>query len=378
MTPLVDPDDFPAARRCTYLNAANVGLMCRDADRAMAAWQRDIADNGSNHFDEAAEEEVFDDLRRAGARLFGGTPNDIAAGSSATELLCSLAWAVMPGADANVVSTDIAFPTAVYPWRRVASHTGCEIRLARARNGYVDPEELTGLIDGRTAVVCLSHVEYRSGQRYDLAAFAERAHAYGALLVVDVTQSAGAVPIDAPGEGVDALVCGAYKWLCGPFGAALMYLAPHLHTRLEPGLVGFRSNTDIWDIDAGRLTYPDTARRFEFSTMAYGCGIGLARAIEYLLSVGIDRIWAYNQRLSDALIEGLETLGAQVTSPRKLGERSAIVTARFPGRDPAGVAARLKAADVWVVCRGDIVRFSPHLYNRMEDVARALEVLEGI
>lgn len=378
MNPLVDPGDFPATRTCTYINSANVGLMCREAEQVITAWYRDVAENGSNNFDEAAEDAVFDDLHQAAARLFHAEPADIAVGSSTTELLGSLAWAVMPGPDANVVSADIAFPSAVYPWGRVARHTGCEVRLAKAQNGYVDPDELADLIDDQTAVVCLSHVEFRSGQRYDLATWAEIAHQHGALLVVDATQSAGAVPIDAPGSGVDAVIAGAYKWLCGPFGAAVMYLAPPLQTSLDPGLVGFRSNADIWDIRADHLTYADNASRFEFSTMAYGCAVGFTTAINYLADVGIDRIFTYNQSLADALMNGLEKIEAEVTSPKNPADRSAIVTARFPGRDSGDVAQQLKEAGVRVALRGDVVRFSPHLYNSMADIDRALDVLKAV
>lgn len=373
--PLVDLDDFPAVRTCTYINSANVGLMYRAAEQVITAWYKDVAENGSNNFDEAAEDAVFDDLHHAAARLFHAAPDDIAVGSSATELLSSLAWAVMPGAGTNVVSADIAFPAAVYPWGRVARHTGCEIRLAKAHGGYVDLDELAGLIDDQTAVVSLSHVEFRSGQRYDLSAWADIAHKHGALLVVDATQSAGAVPIDAPVMGVDAVITGAYKWLCGPFGAAVMYLAPALQTSLDPGLVGFRSNAELWDIRADHLVYSDNASRFEFSTMAYGCAVGLTKAIDYLVDVGIDRIFSYNQSLADAIMDGLEALGAEVTSPRNQIERSAIVTARFPGRGAADVVQQLKEANVRVALRGDVVRFSPHLYNRIEDVNRVLDVL---
>lgn len=378
MTPIVDPADFPAARTCVYLNAANVALMYRGADEATAAWQRDVAENGSNHFDEAAEEGVFDGLHHAAARLFNAAPDDIAGGSSATELLGSLAWAVMPAVGTNVVSTDIAFPSAVYPWMRVARHTGCEIRLVKARDGYVDPDELAARIDDDTAVVCLSHVEYRSGQRYDLARFADIAHARGALLVVDATQSAGAVPIDAPGSGVDAVVSGAYKWLCGPFGAAVMYVAPRLQTALEPGLVGFRSHKAIWDIRADRIEYPETARRFEFSTMAYGCAIGLTRAIEYLMHIGVERIFEYNKTLADHLIDGLHARGLEITSPRNASERSAIVTARAPGADSAVIVRKLKDANVRVACRQGIIRFSPHLYNTKTDIDTALDRIESL
>ncbi len=378
LDPLVPVDEFPLARTCTYINAANVAPMYRPAAAAITDWYRDVAENGSNHFDEEAEATVFDDLHRQAARLFNASPADIAAGSSTTELLSSLAWAVMPGADTNVVSTDVSFPASVYPWRRVANHTGCEIRLAHSKGDTVDPNRVKDLVDDNTAVLALSHVEFRSGQRWDLAAFAEIAHRHGALLVVDATQSAGAVPIDAPGMGIDALAAGAYKWLCGPFGIAVMYLSPTLATSLEPGLVGFRSQVDIWNIRTDPPDYPEDASRFEFSTMAYGCAGGFAKSIEYLVDTGIDRIFSYNQVLADNLIDGLVSIGAEVTSPRNADERSAIVTARFPGRDLSDVAQHLNQSGVRVALRGNVIRFSPHLYNQMGDVERALDVIAGM
>ena len=378
LDPLVPVDEFPLARTCTYINAANVAPMYRPAAAAITDWYRDVAENGSNHFDEEAEATVFDDLHLQAARLFNASPSDIAAGSSTTELLSSLAWAVMPGADTNVVSTDVSFPASVYPWRRVANHTGCEIRLAHSKGDTVDPNRVKDLVDDNTAVLALSHVEFRSGQRWDLAAFAEIAHRHGALLVVDATQSAGAVPIDAPGMGIDALAAGAYKWLCGPFGIAVMYLSPTLATSLEPGLVGFRSQVDIWNIRTDPPDYPEDASRFEFSTMAYGCAGGFAKSIEYLVDTGIDRIFSYNQVLADNLIDGLASIGAEVTSPRNADERSAIVTARFPGRDLSDVAQHLNQSGVRVALRGNVIRFSPHLYNQMGDVERALDVIAGM
>ena len=378
MKPIVDPDDFPATRKCTYLDAANVALMYRGAEKAIIDWQKDVAENGSMNFDESAEATVFDELHIAAARLFNTEPEDIAAGSSATELLSSLAWAITPGPDTNIVSTDIVFPSTIYPWRRVANHTNCEIRFAQGRNSYVNPDDIIQLIDKNTAVVCISHVEYSGGQRFDLANFAEATHAQGALFVVDATQSAGAIPIDAPGCGIDALVCAGYKWLCGPFGAAVMYLAPHLQTELEPGLVGFRSHEDMWDLQADRLEFPKTAKRFEFSTMAFGCAIGLTRSIEFLLDVGIERIVMYNKYLGDLLIQGLEERDLEIISPRGDTERSSIIAARFPGKDAAEVARKLKGAQVMVSCRKDFVRFSPHLYNQAGDIEKALEHIDEI
>ena len=378
MEPIVDARDFPASRKSAYLNTASVCLMYRGAEAATTDWFRDLTENGTLTFDEAAEESVFEALHVAAAQLFNARPEEIAVGSSATELLASLAWAVAPGPGVNVVGTDVTFPSTIYPWARVARSTGFEVRLAEARGGYISPNDLVRLIDGDTAVVCVSDVEYSTGQLYDVAKLAEAAHKHGALLVVDASQSAGGMPIDVAASGVDALVTASYKWLCGPFGVAVMYLAPHLSGRLDPGLVGFRSHREMWELKADRIEYAETARRFEFSTMAYGCALGLTASIVYLRGIGIDRIFERNKRLADLLIEGLRERSAEIVSPRDEKEQTSIVAARFPGADPKEIARQLSSRQVVVSARRDVLRFSPHLYNEPDDIERALDEIDRV
>ena len=182
--------------------------------------------------------------------------------------------------------------------------------------------------------MCIRDREYANGQTFDLELLAEAAHDHNALLVVDATQSAGAIPIDVQKSPIDVLVSGAYKWLCGPFGAAFMYVAPHLMEKLEPGLVGFRSHENMWDLDGGRIKYPATGRKFEFSTMAFGSALGLAESINYINDLGVDYIFEHNHRLAQRLIEGLQARGAEITSPLGGEDRSAIVMAYFEHNDP--------------------------------------------
>ena len=377
MKPIVSEQDFPTADKFVYLNAANVALMYSGAEQVIKEWVADVAQNGSNNFDEDAEENVFNDLHRAAAHLINATVDDIAAGSSATELLCSLAWAVSPGKDQNVVSTEIVFPSTVYPWHRVANSTGCEIRLAKEKNNFMHPDDIIDLIDQHTAVVCISHVEYGNGQTFDLQLLAEAAQDHDALLVVDATQSAGAIPIDVQACPVDALISGAYKWLCGPFGAAFMYVAPHLSEKLEPGLVGFRSHKNMWDLDASRIDYPQAAKKFEFSTMAFGSAVGLTRAIDFLNEVAVENIFQYNRQLADILITGLRSRDAVITSPLDDEDRSSIVTAYFENIDSKEIIKGLKAAQVFVSSRAGAIRFSPHLYNTAEDMDSALAEIDN-
>ena len=377
MKPIVSEKDFPTANKFVYLNAANVALMYSGAEQIITEWIADVAQNGSNNFDDHAEENVFKDLHRAAAHLINATTDDIAVGSSATELLCSLAWAVSPEKDQNVVSTEIVFPSTVYPWQRVANSTGCEIRLAKEKNNFMHTDDIIALIDQKTAVVCISHVEYGNGQTFDLQLLAEAAKDHGALLVVDATQSAGAIPIDVQICPVDALISGAYKWLCGPFGTAFMYLAPQLAETLEPGLVGFRSHKNMWELDASRINYPQTAKKFEFSTMAFGCAVGLTRAIDFLNGVGVENIFQYNRQLADILIAGLRSRDAVIISPLNDENRSSIVTAYFENIDSKGIITDLKAAQVFVSSRAGAIRFSPHLYNTAENIEIALAEIDN-
>ena len=373
MKPIVSEKDFPTAKNFVYLNAANVALMYSGAAEATRDWVTDLAEHGSNNFDDHAEENVFKALHREAGRMINATEDTIAAGSSTTELLCSLAWAVAPGTGQNVVSTEIVFPSTVYPWQRVANSTGCEIRLVKEKNNVVAVDDIIATIDQNTAVVCISHVEYGNGQTFDLGLLAEAAHEHGALLVVDATQSAGAIPIDVQSTPVDALASGSYKWLCAPFGAAFMYVAPHLLDTLEPGLVGFRSHRDMWKLDPRRIEYPDTAKKFEFSTMAFGCARGLEASIRYILDIGVKTIFTHNRLLTDQLIAGLIKQNAQIISPVNDKERSAIVTVNFQGCNSATLVQKLKDQQIFVSLRSNTLRFSPHFYNTKDDIEITLD-----
>ena len=115
MRPLTSKNDFPSKDDFIYLNAANVALMYEGCRTTISDWYDDVAFNGSNNFNELAEEKVFDSIHDLAAQLFNVNPTDIAVGSSATELLSSLAWAIAPKKRENIVSTDIVFPSTVYP-----------------------------------------------------------------------------------------------------------------------------------------------------------------------------------------------------------------------------------------------------------------------
>jgi cysteine desulfurase / selenocysteine lyase len=372
--------DFPVLEEVVYLNTGSIGLEPLPVQAAGEELGRQIAGRGTVGFDDEIEKRVGDVPRAASARLLGADPDDVAVVTHATEALCQLAWWLKPGEGQNVVSADLEFPSVTYPWLRLARDTGVEVRLAPALD---DPasfslDTIAAAVDGRTAVICVSHVQYASGHRLDPEGLVELARSADATLVLDATQAAGVVPLDAPGLGVDVLVTSGYKWLCSAPGAGICYLRRELWEELDPPFVGWKSTEDAIAFDARTIPLANAARRLEYSTPAYAAGAALAAAVDYLLDLGIENVLEHDLALAAELHEGLERLGANVLTPAEDDRRAAIVIARFPGHQGEAVAGALADAGVIVSPRLGAVRFSLHHFNDSSDVERALAALAAI
>jgi selenocysteine lyase/cysteine desulfurase len=380
MASLAPREHFPHLEEVVYLNAGSIGLMPTPVQEAATAFERDIWLRGTTGFDEAAETGCLEDARDAAARLLAADRDDVAIVKSATEAFGMFAWWVQPLEGTNVVTIDIEHPSTAYPWLRVARETGAEERLVRV---WDDPASLSldllaEHVDEQTSVIVVSYVQYSTGFRFVLRELADLAHAHGALLAVDATQAAGMAPIDVAADDLDLLVAGGYKWLCGPFGAAVAWLRPELRERFDPPIVGWRSTVDPYTFDSRTMPLAPTARSMEYSTMGYGSAVALGRALEYVNEIGVDRILAHDQALATRLADGLERLGSQILTPRDDAHRGGIVTARYPGRDGEAVAGQLNDAGVIVSPRFGATRYSLHFFNDESDVDRALERVERI
>lgn len=376
---LAPREHFPALAEHTYLNAAAIALCPLPVLEEMERFQRQVAANGTLSLDDEAEARVFDEPRRRAAGLVGGREEDVAIMSSASEALSQLAWGLFPGRDANVVSADIEFPSVTYPWLRLARTSGVEVRLAGAID---DPagfslERVAELVDDATAAICVSLVQYGTGHRLDPRALAELAHAHGALLILDATQGAGVIPIDAPALDQDVVIASAYKWLCGPLGGAFCWLRREVWERFDPPFLAARSTARPSHFDARTIELALSARRLEYATISYAAAVGLGAAIDYLTAFGIERVQEHVLGLCARLMDGLDELGAEVITPREDDRRAGVVNARFPGTAAEALVEVLVAERVHVAPRLSGIRFSPHLYNDDADVDRALEVLEA-
>ena len=357
-------------QKWTNLSYANVATTSPKAHEIALEWSDSLARGGAAEFDADAEKNGMIPLRNATSKLLKCPISDVCVSSSATEILCSLAWAIAPKKGANIVSTRASFPSTVYPWKRVAEEFGAEVRLAEHdENYYTKANDIFDLIDKDTAVVTLSHVEYACGQRYNLESFAKAAHDVGALFIVDATQSMGMVPINAQNTGADAIVASGYKWLRGTYGAAVGYIAPSIQS-LTPGIIGFRSHKDIWNMKAERLELPEDASRFEFTTIHFGAALGLAASIDEITNLGIQKVWERDLELTDILIEGVLEKGLEIASPTNDEERSSIVSIKMPaGFDTREVVRKLQDDyGILVTNRSGFLRVSPHIDNNNKEI----------
>ena len=357
-------------QKWTNLSYANVATTSPKAHEIALEWSESLARGGAAEFDADAEKNGMIPLRTATAKLLECPISDVCVSSSATEILCSLAWAIAPKKGGNIVSTRASFPSTVYPWKRVSEEFGSELRLAEHdENYYTKVDDILDLIDKDTAVVTLSHVEYACGQRYNLESFAKAAHDVGALFIVDATQSMGMVPINAQNTGADAIVASGYKWLRGTYGAAVGYIAPSIQS-LSPGIIGFRSHKDIWNMKAERLELPEDASRFEFTTIHFGAALGLAASIDEITNLGIQKVWERDLELTDILIEGVLEKGLEIASPTNDEERSSIVSIRMPAGFDTGEVVRKLQDDygILVTNRSGFLRVSPHIDNNKKEI----------
>jgi len=373
-------DDFPTTRDLTYLNSASISLMPRPAVEEMIAFERKIAGGGTIGFDEEAETQALEVARNEMSSLLHANSDEVAVLSSATEGICTVAWSLDFKKAGNVVSTDADFPSVVYPWMRLARSKGCEVRLARNRDGVVDEQEIEKLVDDHTLAISISHVEYGTGQRFDIRWLSELAHSHGAILVVDATQSAGLMPLDVHKDDVDALVAGGYKGLLGPFGSACLYVRADLIPKLEPPLVGWRSTKVPYDLDATKMPLAEGSKKFEFSTMSYTSATGLGASLTYLRKHEYSNITNHVVSLTENFIETVAARHPTTTvlTPRRKKSQASIASFRFANHDQSKIAAGLVQRGVIVSQRFNGVRFSFHMYNSKGDLTRAMEKLEEI
>ena len=358
---------FPLTERLVYLNHAAVSPPPTTTIRAVENQLHDVADNGSLNFGSWLA--VKEQARQKLASLLGARPEQVAFVRNTSDGLSTVANGLPWQSGENIVTFRREFPSNVYPWLRLREAHHVEVRMCEERAGRVDLDELCSLVDNRTRLITISHVQFASGFRADLHRLGTVARQHDALLVVDVIQGLGVVPLDVDAELIDVAAGAGHKWLLTPEGVGFLYLSDRARERIQPTLVG-------WTSVPNSEAYDDFEQSWNRGTLAWETGTGpaalihgLNASLDLLARFDTTAIAAYLESLTDYLCEQLAARPYEIVSSRSRGEKSQIVCIKHRhGLDSMSLYKQLKDHNIITAPRGDRLRIAPHFYNSQEDI----------
>ncbi|HEX7333510.1 MAG TPA: aminotransferase class V-fold PLP-dependent enzyme [Pyrinomonadaceae bacterium] len=365
---------FPITQRAIYFNHAAVSPPPIPSIQAVESQLRDVHENGSANFRNWLA--VKEQARELLAGLLGARPEQVAFMRNTSDSLSTVANGISWQPGDNIITFSREFPSNIYPWLRLRDAFGVEVRMCEEREGRIDISELESLIDHKTRVVAISHVQYASGFRMDLERLGRAARRHDALFVVDTIQALGVVPTDVEAELIDVAAGASHKWLLAPEGVGYLYLSDRARERIQPTLVGWIS-----------VPNPDDYFNFEQGwnrgTLAWETGTGPAAllhgfnaSLELLSRFGVQKIANYLEELTDYLCERLRGKRYEVVSSRAPGEKSQIVCIRhLDGLSAMSLYHQLNSKSIVTAPRGDRLRIAPHFYNTAAEVDQFVQAL---
>ncbi|MCL6480718.1 MAG: aminotransferase class V-fold PLP-dependent enzyme [Firmicutes bacterium] len=365
-----------------YLNAAAQGPLPRSAARALQQaleWKKNPAT-----LPDSAYFELPNRVRQLLAQMLGADPREFAITTGASAGLAAVAAGLPWSPQDEVLLAEGEFPAHFATWMPLAEAGRLRVNIVRAtRQRFLTAEDVLDGLTPRTRLISISLVRFENAARIDAARLATACRAVGALLLLDLSQCAGAMPLDLRALGADFAVCSGYKWLLSPYGTGFFWLrrelldserffapAPFYWMALE-GAEQFESlGRNDWRpvADARRWDAPETGSFFNLLPMA--------AALEFLCRMGVATIWEHNQRLLSLLVERLPRDRCVLASPADPAARGPFLC--IAGRSPSSTAVlhqKLRENKVVVSLRQGALRIAPHLYNTERDIDRLLTLL---
>lgn len=285
----------------------------------------------------------------------------------------------------NIIIVGEQFPSNVYPWRKEVSEAQAELRTVSASSGRENRgsqwnQQLLEAIDNQTRMVAIPHTHWSDGTRFNLREIRQRTRDVGALLVVDGTQSVGALPFNVAEIQPDALICAGYKWLMGPYGITLGFFGEYFDEGepLEEGWIARYNSEDFANLVNYQDRYQPKALRYDVGQRSNFITIPMmGKALEEVLKWQPERIQSYCQEITKSSIDKLRELDCWVEDETDRGMH--LFGIRLPSEASIETLQKgLKASKISVSVRGDSIRVSPHLYNLEQDMDRLVENIRQI
>jgi selenocysteine lyase/cysteine desulfurase len=364
-----------------YLNLAGQSPIPRVAARAL-----DRARDWKKLPHTVPEEMYFglpNRVRALIAQLIGGKPEEVALASGASAGLQAVARGINWKPTDEVLMVRGEFPAHPATWVPMADAGRLHVRWLAPRERFITTEEIAAAVTPQTRLVSISHVRFDDGVRVNPRPIADAVHRHGGYLLLDVSQSCGAVPFNVVESSADFLVCAGYKWLLSPFGSGFFWIRQELIDRLQPGpfywmaIDGADRFHSLTGPDVKHTPAPAQARRWDLPETASFFNLAAMEAsLEFVTRVGAQAVWEHNLALIEHLIARLPVDRLVLASPREAEKRGpyACVRARQPERT-AELYEKLRAEKIYVSLREGALRVSPYLYNIERDIDRLIAVL---
>ncbi len=367
------PDDiayFNCAYNAPQLNEAQRRLL--DGVRSKShPWER-----SAQSFFEGAET-----VRRLSADIFGGDADGYAVVPTASYGISTAARAIEPHLHAGdcILVIDEEFPSIVLPLRRTAQETGATLRTVPTPADGDWTRAILDNIDAAVKVVAVSSCHWTNGAYIDLRRIGEACRKAGCTLIVDATQTLGAMPFSIEEVQPDFLVAAGYKWLLCPYGFSLLYVAERWRDArpLEESWLA-RSNAENF---AELVKYSDRympgARRFDVGEKCTATILpGAVAALEQIKTWGVENIATSLAAINAGIAAHLAQLGCRL--PDTAQRCPHMFCAQLPPSYTGNLVAELKAKHIYISQRGNALRFAPHLHVSVHDVERLLGALSEL
>lgn len=371
------PDDV------TYLNCAYMSPMLKSVSeigKRAIIQKENPAEIFPSHFFELTQK-----LREQFSQLIEvENTDDCAIVPSASYALENVAKNLKGSKGDNIIVLAEQFPSNLYPWKAL-EQKGVEIKVvAPVQNSKNRTEnwnqQILKSIDSNTIMVAMGHVHWADGTLFDLKAISKKAKSVGALLVIDGTQSIGALPFSVKEIEPDMVVASGYKWLLGPYSIGVTYYGKYFHDKL-PIENNWSHRLDSEDF-AGLVNYQDDfqprSRRFEVGESAnFILTPMLTESIKQLNKWGIDNIQEYCANLTSEPINELRNMGYTIEKDNFRAKH--LFGVRLPEKlDISILKEEFAKMKIFLSIRGKSVRIATHLYNDQNDMDKLIEGFKKI
>ena len=366
----------------TYLNCAYMSPLLKSVEKAgltgMKEKRNPFAISAQDFFTET------DELRVEFARLINVShPKRIVVIPSVSYGLANVVKNVRLQPNDKIILVAEQFPSNYYPWHRMTLDTKATLQIVMPPDTLLSRgkkwnERILEAIDAHTKIVALGHVHWADGTRFDLEQIRRRTRDVGALLIIDGTQSVGAMPFDVQRIQPDALICAGYKWLMGPYSIGLAYYGEYFDGGIpvEESWINRLHSEDFTSLVNYESNYQPVSLRYEVGEHSNFILVPMMHeALKQINRWKPQEIQRHCQSISRGFIKDLRGAGFWVEEESQRGHH--LFGIRFPkGFALEEVKARVKKRKISVSFRGDSMRVAPHVYNDASDFKRLINALK--